>query len=49
MLTNEVFGTVHDSIPLSKGKLLDSLTDLYLFIVKDYDRVFVGARLTHGR
>ena len=49
MLSKEVFGTVHDSSPLSKSKLLRSLMDLYFFIIRDYDQVLVGARLTHGR
>ena len=49
MLTKEVFRSVHDSSPLSKGKLLRSLTDLYFIIVGDYDWVLLGAGLTHGR
>ena len=49
MLTKEVFGTVHDSSLLSKGKLLRSLSGLYFVIVGDYDRVLIGAGLTHGR
>ena len=49
MLTKEVFGPVHDSSPLSKGKVLRSLTDLYFVIVRDYVVVLIGAGLTHGR
>ena len=49
MLTKKVFRTVYDSSPLSRGKLLRSLTDLYLVIVGDYNRILVGTELVHGK
>ena len=45
----EVFRMVYDSSPLSRGKFMRSLTDLYLVIIRNYNRVCIGAELTHGR
>ena len=49
MLTKEVFRTVYDSSPLSKGKLLCSHMVFYLIIVGDYNRIRVGTELVHGK